>query len=135
MMVNHEQRHWRTQTEDLAYRTQRDAKDAAVKGKEIMENKWTPGPWFATSVGDKHSNDGNGPDFWLIDAVPFPNQETAVAELCHKPGNKAEANAHLIAAAPDMAETLQNIENDDGRIPETIWEMRNAALAKARGET
>jgi hypothetical protein len=27
---------------------------------------------------------------------------------------------------------LASIENDDGRIPETIWNMRNAALEKAR---
>lgn len=45
-----------------------------------------------------------------------------------------EANARLIAAAPDLLEALENIENDDGHIPEKIWAMRNAAIAKAKGE-
>ena len=48
--------------------------------------------------------------------------------------SEAEANAQLISAAPDLFEALINIENDDNRIPETIWEMRNKALNKALGE-
>jgi hypothetical protein len=67
----------------------------------MTDIKHTPGPWFATPVKDKHSDDG--PEFWLIDAVPAPNQETAVAEIIHKPGGRSEANARLIAAAPDTA--------------------------------
>ena len=39
----------------------------------------------------------------------------------------------LLAAAPIMLEALENIENDDGSIPEEIWKMRNAAITKARG--
>ena len=47
---------------------------------------------------------------------------------------KWKANAQLISAAPDLFEALINIENDDNRIPATIWEMRNKALNKALGE-
>lgn len=47
---------------------------------------------------------------------------------------EAIANAQLISAAPDLFEALINIENDDNRIPATIWEMRNKALNKALGE-
>lgn len=47
----------------------------------------------------------------------------------------SEHDAYLIAAAPELYVALANIENDDGRIPKTIWAMRNAALAKARGES
>lgn len=36
---------------------------------------------------------------------------------------------------PLMYEALRSIENDDGTIPATIWEMRNAALAAAEGGT
>ena len=39
----------------------------------------------------------------------------------------------LLAAAPELLEALENIENDDGSIPETIWKMQNAAITKARG--
>ena len=69
----------------------------------------TPGPWFATSCPDKHSDDG--PDFWLIDAVPSPNQETEVAEICHKPGGKSGHNADFIAHAPeDIAWLLEEVK-------------------------
>ena len=39
----------------------------------------------------------------------------------------------LLAAAPELLEALENIENDGGSIPEEIWKMRNAAITKARG--
>jgi len=42
-----------------------------------------------------------------------------------------EANAKLIAAAPDLLEALMNIENDNNSIPESIWEIRNKAIEKA----
>lgn len=41
------------------------------------------------------------------------------------------ANAKLIAAAPDMLDALQNLENDDNSIPEHAWELVKAAIAKA----
>ena len=47
--------------------------------------------------------------------------------------NSREADARLIAAAPEMYEALRNIENDDGHMPETIWKMVQDALAKAEG--
>ena len=37
----------------------------------------------------------------------------------------------LISAAPDMLEALLNLENDDGNIPDTIWDMVQAAIKKA----
>lgn len=36
-MVTHEQRHWRTQTEDLAYRTQRAEREALAKRLRGLE--------------------------------------------------------------------------------------------------
>jgi hypothetical protein len=68
-----------------------------------------------------------------------------------KPGYLAEvrdcgsgdvrANAHLIAAAPDMAEALEKalnfITNTESEMGETLpcGDAARAALAKARGET
>jgi hypothetical protein len=40
--------------------------------------------------------------------------------------------ASINATIAELAEALASIENDDGRIPATIWDMRNAALEKAR---
>ena len=54
-------------------------------------------------------------------------------DLTRRPYEKRRAIGHLIAAAPQMFEALENIENDDGRIPPAIWKLRNDALAKARG--
>lgn len=48
-------------------------------------------------------------------------------------GPDREANAQLIAAAPDMLEALKNIENDDKHMPETAWNLIQAAIAKAQG--
>lgn len=45
------------------------------------------------------------------------------------------ANACLIAAAPLMLEALENIENDDQHMPDTAWELIQAAIAKARGQS
>lgn len=45
------------------------------------------------------------------------------------------ADASLISAAPDLLEALRSIENDSGTIPQAIWDLRNAAIAKAEGRS
>ena len=55
-------------------------------------------------------------------------------ERCINDKIEPSYNAQLISAAPDLFEALISIENDDNRIPSTIWEMRNKALNKALGE-
>ncbi len=45
------------------------------------------------------------------------------------------ANARLFAAAPDMLEALENIENDNEHMPSTAWDLIQAAIAKARGQS
>ena len=64
-------------------------------------------------------------DVLLEDAkVERDNARTAIHDAFHE---RDETIADLLAA-------LESIENDDGRIPQAIWDMRNAAIAKARGE-
>lgn len=42
-------------------------------------------------------------------------------------------DAALIAAAPDLYRALDNLENDDGSIPDHAWRLVLDALAKASG--
>jgi len=74
-------------------------------------NKHTPGPWVVHPQA--------------LMAVHQPKLE------CWIPQNKEDAQ--LIAAAPDLLEALQNLENDDGSIPHHAWAMVQTAIAKATG--
>ena len=89
----------------------------------------TPGPWEVK--GSISTRDG----IW----VDMPEGRRAFAyasnvDLDPDSEETAYANAHLIAAAPDLLEALENIGNDDGRIPKTIWDMCVSAIKKAKGE-
>ena len=106
-----------------------------------MSGKPTPGPWEATCV----QSEDHGPEFWLIDACPFPNGETAVAELCvGKAADRTEANARLIAAAPDLLTALETVEQNtpldvldyltDGIGSPSLRDVIRAAIKKAKGE-
>jgi hypothetical protein len=104
--------------------------------------KHTPGPWHVHEEWDRivNSADGNGD-----------------RPICKCEGPDGPANAHLIAAAPDLLEACLATERakeaarsaseawaDGQRIPEPIArqvdalymraeELRRAAIAKARG--
>ncbi len=78
----------------------------------IGMSEFTPAPWFV-----------RGQDIFGSEQNGF---------ICTWSGR--ESDGHLIAAAPDLLEALENIENNSGHIPETIWNMRNAAIDKARGK-
>ena len=81
---------------------------------------------------------GGRNDFtWNIEAgsMDFPRlisivRESGRPEYC----DRERANARLIAAAPDMAEALQAI-CDNNSAPHPIMDMARAALAKAREES
>lgn len=45
---------------------------------------------------------------------------------------EAEANAKLIAAAPEMLEVLETIENDANQVPEWLWLRIKAVIKKAK---
>lgn len=91
----------------------------------MTERKWTPGPWvWRTGKGSwQGSIEPDICDFG-DDTHYYPSEGT--------PPN--EANAHLIAAAPDLYEALERLVIElDGSGME--WaDDANIALAKARGE-
>jgi len=107
--------------------------------------KWTPGPWAWGSVVDE-VNPGS-PEACELVAYGPPEQNgdqlvTTILELEHD-GTQATiritaANAHLIIAAPELYEALEQFVRATSGGPMTLGEcaqFARAALAKARGET
>lgn len=88
-------------------------------------NKFTEGPWIAN---DRHS-DSNHP--WRIesDANGYPNDGWVVALL---DGPDAEANAKLIAAAPDLLQELRNIAKAKPETWDDPGDFRAWAQSRAR---
>ena len=90
-------------------------------------NGFTEGPWIAinpdewthTVVTDLHKDLPDGcKNYWAVASINGRRDE-------------AEANLALIAAAPDLLHALQNIENDNGQIPDHAWKVIQDAIAKA----
>lgn len=110
----------------------------------MNETKFTPGPWnigYGKTVESVGSNDFFGIGF------KTDHDWTAICLLSQadRVSNIDEANAHLIAAAPDLYDALENLEPYLDAIvcyASTITEhppngfilKARAALAKARGE-
>jgi hypothetical protein len=90
----------------------------------MSENKWTPGPWRV-----KGAAGGTAIVLARSGAPAIVN---------------TRANAHLIAAAPDLARIVEIFLNGDERFQvavggnpialERLFADAHAALAKARGE-
>lgn len=101
--------------------------------------KHTPGPW---NFKDSSLTIVRGivtpedVDCYHVEALATDERgrqrRDSVGYLHRDGGEECEANARLIAAAPDMLEALENIENDDESIPFRIWEMIQNAIRKAK---
>jgi hypothetical protein len=93
-----------------------------MEGCGVAEPKWTPGPWVwwpKTGILATESRDGR----WIVSG------ELSSAN--------AEANARLIAAAPELYEALKGIIGwcpTDNQRSIAAFDKALAALAKARGE-
>ena len=99
---------------------------------------WTPGPWFVAA----------NEEFFEIRTGERQYQGGLVADVCssrywfdggkHRAGGIAEANANLIAAAPDLYAALDRLCRalvHDHNKNIDYWTEALAALAKARGES
>jgi hypothetical protein len=95
----------------------------------------TPGPWFVAE-GANHEGD-------YAPAGSVRNETWWIAKVEDAP--EAEANARLIAAAPELLEALRKIEQGEGRFSRdplthasnTIEDMiavARAAIAKAEAQ-
>ena len=57
-----------------------------------------------------------------------------IADLKKRFGVSAKSDrTNLIAAAPDMLNALENLENDDEAIPDHAWWLVQQAIIKAKG--
>ena len=111
-------------------------------------SKHTPGPWITDDYSKndvaRHVMNGNGNGPVYIARVPLQS----AAGMRTNAYSAQEANARLIAAAPDLLEALKELSrsfigtySDDQRSDDEInnhrehWErMARAAIAKATGE-
>lgn len=95
-----------------------------------MSAKHTPGPWYvgeANRFSNKTSHIGIHAEEWIVAEV-----QTDIAEL---PG---EANANLIAAAPDLLEELKEVLTwatvEGIALRQQEIDSIRAVIAKATGE-
>ena len=95
------------------------------------EAKFTKGPW-RVEYGHQQKS---GPRCWQVS-----DEYDAVCNNQFCCARESEANAHLIAAAPDLYAALHKalnfIENTEGELGVTLdsGDAARAALRKARGE-
>lgn len=111
-----------------------------------MKTQFTPGPWLvdddSNAVGPVVSN-GKGTPIAVCDALKICFSS---GQCVRVPKPEAAANAHLIAAAPELLEALLLIINSNSQEPpyKEPWEERratylaalanaNAVIAKATG--
>jgi hypothetical protein len=109
-----------------------------------MEAKHTPGPWKFRKAGGMIMGDSKTD--WPAHVVYQYRDEqgrhcTAFVAVCESTTLPNEANALLIAAAPDMLEALDKIRNLERRNFREAWDMlqevdrlAEAAIRKAKGE-
>ena len=106
----------------------------------MSKTEFTPGPWVS-SAGHIYKTGKDGAN---IAAVSEPRAETHVGytpvRLGSKDADEAFANAHLIAAAPELYEALDELTNYSGGASNAledpyVMERVEAALSKARGES
>lgn len=94
-----------------------------------METKFTKGEWciFNDRIGliDKSDSQSHG-----------MMNEIAYIDMCNFGDFEGEANAHLIAAAPEMYDLLERLTSHDNCKKDIIHLLGEAdnLLAKARGE-
>ena len=92
-----------------------------------MTTKHTPGPWAVVGGSIMVEYDGGFFDLAYVDGI-FPNGYLTVAER--------NANANLIAAAPDLLAALELMAYGHRHEHECdCYKQVRDAIAKAKGET
>ena len=87
-------------------------------------NTHTPGPWVNDGLNGSERIDINAESgFYIAEVIGSMTAQ--------------EANAHLIAAAPDLLEALETLvkQAEGHKAVGAYWDEARAAIAKAKGET
>lgn len=105
---------------------------------EVTKPTHTPGPWSF----DNRDSDGRTWGYiwpaWEV-SLPGATRPPAIARICHtrhKSVQEVDANTRLIAAAPEMLEALEALEqlDDDPNGWDEYCAKVRAAIRKAKGE-
>jgi len=98
-----------------------------------MDTKYTPGPWNIQGGKGKHG------DLFVWKAGEYFGGH-AIATVHEEVEERAKANAHLISAAPELLEALQEIVTHAtkyGAAPLSallMFDRARSAIAKAKGK-
>lgn len=96
-----------------------------------MTREHTPGPWISREVPE---TDEPTIGYW-IDADNHEKKGFPIANVKHFTDDHGEANARLIAAAPELLEACQAVANDTTHpIAGNLQAMLRIAIAKAKGD-
>ena len=103
--------------------------------------KFTPGPWFikqSEEIRSPYSPNVSSTRITILDKPGGQYQSRHVIAQVAKGNGRGEANAALIAAAPEMYRKLEWLqrefdESDDEELVAIGWEIE-LILKKARGE-
>ena len=93
----------------------------------MSEAKFTKGEWIAFYPHEIH-NSGH------VSVENEEGRQICISEVYKSNLDEGTANVRLIAAAPEMYDLLNSIENDADRIPTFLWDKIQSVLAKARGD-
>lgn len=98
-----------------------------------MEIKHTPGPWvLGESSGGRHFRAVNAREHSELATVVWVMEDDDM-EGAQSP--ECEANANLIAAAPELLDALHAIAGGSvQRVSDDLHRAARAAIAKAKGE-
>jgi hypothetical protein len=103
-----------------------------------MKTNHTPGPWKYDDCNSITAGECDAVGVCILEPLP---DFWAGAVDCHPEGEEYEANARLIAAAPDLLAACLEFQEwdksncqDDLHSWATLKDLMNAALAKALGE-
>lgn len=109
------------------------------------ETQVTPGPWHVEIHDKRVEYDSGGPgreitfqtfpvSLIMHEPKDEPRLRTCIAEM--STSTETEANARLIAAAPDLLEACRQVliaSEDNGGMDDIDWNGLRAAVAKAEG--